>query len=293
MHALQIFLRAMNRRGPQAALPAAPRGCCAASATVGAQAQEAIAGLQRENDQLRADNRARSQWFATAIHDLRQPLQSLMLFSEALAEAPTPSLPQHVARVRQSVASLERLCESLLDLARIEAGPCKAKTRPVGLNPLFNELRHTFAPIAHARGLRLVVRPTCLSVQGDALMLTRILNNLVGNALRYTRRGGVLVGARRRGGDVRIVVCDTGMGIAAEHQAHVFQPFYKVSLEGASTDFQGHGLGLSGVRQLAQLQGADVSLHSLCGRGTTVSVCLASASAVPAPEKLPSAQAFE
>lgn len=278
MHALQTFFRAMNMRRERVCAPDA-RPDLAARAGAGAEAQETIAWLQRENDQLRADSRARSQWFASAVHDLRQPLQSLMLFSEALAEAPSPLVPQHVARVQQSVASLDRLCESLLDLAQIEAGPCPARAVPVALAPVFDELRHTFGHVARARGLRLVVRPSCLSVLGDAPMLTRMLNNLVGNALRYTRRGGVLVGARRLAGAVRIVVCDTGMGIAAEHQGDVFQPFYQVPAPGDATPALGHGLGLSGVRQLAQLQGASVSLRSRCNRGTTVSVCLAQAGA--------------
>lgn len=290
MNALQHLFSAVGMRGGSAVPPdmardslrAQPQGLPVLVAQEGGargDAQALIAQLQQENQRLQAEGQARSQWFASAIHDLRQPLQALMLFSEALDQAPAPAVPQHVARVRQSVASLDRLCAGLLDLACIEAGRSERRTGPVALAPVFDELRQTFGPVAQAQGLRLVVRPSCLSVRGDALMLTRMLNNLVGNALRYTQRGGVLVGARRQGGAVKLLVHDTGMGIAAEHQHQVFQPFFQVPMASDASESHGHGLGLSGVRHLAQLQGASVSLRSQCGRGTTVSVQLALACA--------------
>jgi len=231
---------------------------------------------------LQAENEAKTRLFAAAVHDLRQPLQALMLFSEALGEEKRQSLEQlrRVARVRQSVASLDRLCADLLNLSQIDAGQLAPRTGEVALTPLFDELRHTFRPVALERGLRLVVRPCANWVRGDGVMLTRILNNLVCNAIRHTASGGVLVGARRSGDCVRIDVCDTGVGIAPEQQSQVFRAFYPA--HSGSADSQGYGLGLATVRQLAELQGAKVVLRSRPDRGTTVSIFLTALAAMPA-----------
>lgn len=106
----------------------------------------------------------------------------------------------------------------------------------MALAGVFDEVQRTLAPTARAQGLRLIVRPSALQVRGDPLMLTRIFNNLVCNAVRATRKGGVLIGARRRGAEIRVDVCDTGRGIAAQHQKLVFEPFYRAGRRAASIE---------------------------------------------------------
>ena len=239
-----------------------------------------IAALVQKNRQLEATGEAKTRLFAAAIHDLRQPLQTLVLFSDALCdgEADAGRL-QRIAQIRQSVDSLDRLFTGLLDLTQLDAGRMLPDCRDLALDPLLQELQHNFQAVAQAQGLRLVVRPTQARAQGDALMLTRILNNLVCNALRHTRSGGVLVGTRPDRHGVRIDVCDTGIGIAAQHQTRVFDEFYRVHAPGRAACGDGMGLGLATVQRLAELQGASVRLRSRPGRGTVVSVLLPAARA--------------
>jgi len=140
--------------------------------------------------------------------------------------------------------------------------------------------------VAEQQGLRLVVRKTDVWVRCDYVMLSRILNNLVSNSLRHTIEGGVLIGARRRGRGVRIDVVDTGVGIAAHHQARVFEEFYQVepASRQASRGARGMGLGLATVQRLAELLNTRVELSSKLNKGTCVRVLVRSApAALPAP----------
>ena len=238
-----------------------------------------VAALMQKNRQLEANGDAKTRLFAAAIHDLRQPLQSLVLFSDALSdgEADADRL-QRIDQIRQSVDSLDRLFTGLLDLTQIDAGRMLPDCRDLALDPLLQELHRNFHAVAQAQGLRLVVRRTQADAHVDAMMLTRILNNLVCNALRHTRTGGVLVGTRLDRDGVRIDVCDTGIGIAPQHQTRVFDAFYRVhsTAATASGDSMGLGLGLATVQRLAELQRATVRLRSRPGRGTVVSVLLPS-----------------
>ena len=142
---------------------------------------------------------------------------------------------------------------------------------------MFQEVSRNFRMQAEGQELRLVTRPTHLWVHTDRTMLARILNNLVSNALRYTHEGGVLVGARKRGDQVSIDVCDTGVGIADEHQAHIFEEFYRIDDDhhrhfadrDAHRGQRGLGLGLSTVKRLTELLDAQCHLTSSPGRGST------------------------
>jgi CheY-like chemotaxis protein len=154
-----------------------------------------------------------------------------------------------------------------------------AAVRDVPLDEVFEEVSVNFRMVAEQHDLRLVVRTTRLWVRADRTMLARILNNLVSNALRYTRTGGVLVGARRRlDGTVRVDVWDTGLGIAREHLQHIFDEFYRVE-GGPDTGRpegtrRGLGLGLSTVQKLAGLLGTRATVRSRPGKGTLFSIVL-------------------
>ena len=236
--------------------------------------------LSDKNAKLEAASQSRARFLAAASHDLRQPLYALTLFSSALRAGETdPDKLTRVLHIEECVASLDHLFSELLDLSRLETGSVQAAMADVRLDEVFDEVSRNFRMLAESRGLRLIVRKTDAWVRADRTMLTRILNNLVSNALRYTDEGGVLVGVRHQAtGQVRIDVWDTGHGIAPEHQTRVFEEFYQVSHEHAHPGERqrGLGLGLATVRKLAGLVGCRISLASTPERGTVVSLSLAS-----------------
>ena len=182
--------------------------------------------------------------------------------------------------------SLDRLFSELLNLSQLDAGVLQPQWADFPLDRLFDEISRNFRPVAEQQGLRLVVRKTDVWVRCDYVMLSRILNNLVSNSLRHTIEGGVLIGARRRGKGVRIDVVDTGVGIAPQHQARVFEEFYQVEPTGrqAARGARGMGLGLATVQRLADLLNTRVELSSKLHKGTCVRVLVRSApAALPAP----------
>ena len=231
--------------------------------------------LTRKNQQIEATSMGKTRLFVAAIHDLRQPLQALMLFSDALSgNEVDPTRLEHIDQIRHSIDLLDRMFNALLDVTQLDAGRMLPECRDLPLDPLLDEVRQSFQAAAEAKGLKLVVRHTQAWVHGDGMMLTRILNNLVSNALRHTHGGGVVVGTRNQQGGTRIDVCDTGIGIAPHHQARVFDEFYRVESTEPIAQREGWGLGLAIVQRLAEMQGATVRLRSQPGRGTVVSVLL-------------------
>ena len=235
--------------------------------------------LADKNAKLEAASQSRARFLAAASHDLRQPLYALTLFSSALRAGETdPSKLTRVLHIEECVASLDHLFSELLDLSRLETGAVHAAMADVRLDEVFDDVSRNFRMLAESRGLRLIVRKTDAWVRADRTMLTRILNNLVSNALRYTDEGGVLVGVRhQQSGQVRIDIWDTGHGIAPEHQQRVFEEFYQVSHEHAHPGERqrGLGLGLATVRKLAELLDCRIALASTPHRGTLVSLALA------------------
>ena len=220
-----------------------------------------------------AANRTKSQLLAAASHDLRQPLHALGLYIAALAaRAGAAEWRPLVGSVQRAVAALEEQFEQLLDLSRLEAGAMSPAPRRVAVGPLLARIVADQAPNAQAKGLTLRAARTRLAVRSDAALLERMLRNLVANAIRYTDAGGVLVGARRRGGDVAVVVVDTGMGIAPEHRSRIFEEFYQVRTSGGRRAHAGMGLGLAIVRRLAALLDHGVHVDSRVGRGSRFAI---------------------
>ncbi|CAN7190237.1 ATP-binding protein [Variovorax paradoxus] len=254
---------------------------------------EATAELARKNQQLEVASQAKTRLLAAASHDLRQPLHALTLFSDGLANGETDPLRlQRIGHIRECVDSLDRLFSELLNLSQLDAGVLQPQWADFPLDRLFDEISRNFRPVAEQQGLRLVARKTELWVRCDYVMLSRILNNLVSNSLRHTLEGGVLIGARRRGKGVRIDVVDTGVGIAPQHQARVFEEFYQVEATGrqAPRGARGMGLGLATVQRLAELLNTRVDLTSKPHKGTCVRVLVRSApAALPPPAAAPAA----
>ncbi len=259
---------------------------------------DATAELARKNQLLEVASQAKTRLLAAASHDLRQPLHALTLFSDGLANGESdPVKLQRIGHIRECVDSLDRLFSELLNLSQLDAGVLQPQWIDFPLDRLFEEISRNFRPVAEQQGLRLVVRKTDVWVRCDYVMLSRILNNLVSNSLRHTIEGGVLIGARRRGRGVRIDVVDTGVGIAAHHQARVFEEFYQVEPAGrqaASRGARGMGLGLATVQRLAELLNTRVDLTSKLNKGTCVRVLVRSAAAaLPVPAAAPAFAAIE
>jgi signal transduction histidine kinase/CheY-like chemotaxis protein len=247
---------------------------------------DATAELARKNQQLEVASQAKTRLLAAASHDLRQPLHALTLFSDGLANGETdPVRLQRIGHIRQCVESLDRLFSELLNLSQLDAGVLQPQWSDFPLDRLFDEISRNFRAVAEAQNLRLVVRKTDVWVRCDYVMLSRILNNLVSNSLRHTHEGGVLVGARLRGNGVRIEVLDTGVGIAPQHQARVFEEFFQIDAHSRPGErgARGMGLGLATVQRLAGLLNTCVELSSRPGRGTSVRVLVRRVAPVLAP----------
>jgi signal transduction histidine kinase/ActR/RegA family two-component response regulator len=254
-----------------------------------AELQLRLEQTQAAREQAEQASIAKSRFFAAASHDLRQPLHSLGLFTSALDEHLTsPQARATASSIRESITALESLFDALLDLSRLDAGIVTVQPKNVMLQSLFDRLAREFHVEAVARELRLRFVPTRAVVRTDPLLMERILTNLVANALRYTPHGGVVVGVRRLGGRVAIAVCDTGIGIAPEQQALVFEEFFQVDNPGRDRS-RGLGLGLAIVRRLTQLLDHPLTLHSRPGRGSCfrLEVPLATGEAEPLAEPMP------
>ena len=217
-----------------------------------------------------AANRAKSQLLAAASHDLRQPLHALGLYVAALsARARNAEWRPLIVNVETAANALERQFAQLIDLSRLDAGALTPERGSVALAGLFERIATEFAPEAAARGLAFRIAPSSLCVDSDPGLLERIVGNLVSNAIRYTREGGVLVGARRRGEQVAIEVLDTGVGIAPSHRERIFEEFYQIG-DGATapSSARGMGLGLAIVRRFAGLLKHAIELQSVPGEGS-------------------------
>ncbi len=213
-------------------------------------------------------SRAKSRFLAAASHDLRQPLHALGLFAASLkGEVSLPRPRELVGKISRCVEALERMFGELMDISRIDAGTVSVGLSDFRLQDLFERLEADFQPLAREKRLRLRFRRTREWVHSDPLMFERILRNLVSNAIRYTWRGGVLIGCRRREERLWIQVWDTGIGIAQAERERVFEEFYQVGNPERDRN-KGIGLGLSIVRRLSELLGERVELRSEPGRGS-------------------------
>ncbi|RVD61774.1 hybrid sensor histidine kinase/response regulator [Mesorhizobium sp. M2D.F.Ca.ET.185.01.1.1] len=222
----------------------------------------------KENAELA--NLSKTRFLAAASHDVLQPLNAAHLSVSALAEVQTSDEGRKLVRqVERSLETMEDLLRTLLDISKLDAGVVQAETGDVSLETLFSSLRSDFLPEAEKKGLSLKFRPVNVVVRSDRTLLRRILQNILSNALRYTRSGGVLVGTRHRGDTIRIDVADTGCGIAEDQREAVFEEFHRGTSTLADTGLAGGlGLGLAIVRRMAAALGHPVTFSSRVGRGT-------------------------
>jgi two-component system, sensor histidine kinase len=225
--------------------------------------------------QAEVANRAKTQFFTAASHDLRQPLHAMGLFAEALRQkSHNEEVSQLVNSINSSVDALEGLFSELLDITRIDSGGVEVKPAHFAVADILRKLRLHFEPNAFEKGLALRFRGMHHLVFADPLLVERILRNLVSNAIRYTDDGTVLVSARRRGQQVLLQVWDTGQGIPLNEQQNIFEEFYQLATNRSSSIEQrkGLGLGLAIAKRLAGLMNAPLTLRSDPGRGTVFSL---------------------
>jgi signal transduction histidine kinase len=249
--------------------------------------QAANERLQQAQLEAEAANLAKTRFFAAASHDLRQPMQALSMYASVLRDRVADASAQRIVHgIQLSVTTLEQLFDSLLDISKIESGVVQPVLQPFPLMPLIEHVVEMEQPLAAQKNLVLHAARTSASVRSDPVLLERMLKNLLTNAIRYTDRGGVVVGCRMAGpGRLRLQVVDTGMGIPEDEQLRVFEEYYQASGAGA----QGLGLGLPIVKRLGELLGHRVTLKSTVGRGSVFSIELerAAYAAAPAVDRQP------
>lgn len=229
--------------------------------------------LEARRDAERASS-AKSRFLAGAAHDLRQPLQALMMFIDELGYSTLAPADQALVRkVESSAQSLSHLLNGLLDIGAIDSGMIEPRLATFPLARVLDAIEARFRAPAEAKGLALTIVPTRALVHTDEVLLNRILSNLVSNAIRDTERGRILVGCRRRGAEVEIQVADTGIGIADEQLALVFEEYFQVGNQ-CRDRRRGTGLGLAIVERLAALLHHRVRVSSRLGAGSVFSLRL-------------------
>ncbi len=244
-----------------------------ANATLERRVRERTGELTRLNAELErakaeADeaNVSKTRFVAAASHDILQPLNAARLYVTSLIERQRAGDESDlVANIDASLEAVEEIFTALLDISRLDTGAMKPELANFRIDDLLHRLEVEFAPIARAKGLKLVFMPSSLTIRSDRRLLRRLLQNLISNAIKYTPEGHVLVGCRRRGDKLRIEVHDTGIGIPQAKRRAVFKEFHRLD-QGARVA-RGVGLGLSIVERIARVLDCEVKLRSNAGDG--------------------------
>ncbi|MBH1964421.1 MAG: HAMP domain-containing protein [Comamonadaceae bacterium] len=237
--------------------------------------------LVAKREEAEQANQAKTRFLASASHDLRQPLHTISLLVGVLRRQPvTADVGTLVEHIQVSVAAMEALFVGLLDISKLDAGMSQPVLGDHALAELLRRVAASHQPQAARKQLRLAVVSSRCAVRTDAAMLERVLNNLVSNAIRYTERGKILVGCRRRKDGIELQVWDTGIGIAPAQLPHVFEEFFQIDNPERDRD-KGLGLGLAIVKRTLALLRHPYTVRSVPGRGTCFSILLPMAEALP------------
>ena len=219
-------------------------------------------------------DRSRSRYLAAVSHDLRQPLQALSM-SVALLEhrkLPDVAVRQAIARMRRSVDEQSALLDTLMQISQLDAGGVKPDVQHVALQQVLDGVENTFSQPARDKGVALTIERTDAHTRSDPVLLTRLLNNLVSNAVKFTPHGGtVKVFARPEGQTVTLCVADSGVGIDGADHARIFEDFTQLDNPGRERA-KGQGLGLGVVRRMSAVLDHPVEVASRAGKGSTFSV---------------------
>lgn len=276
-----------------AARAEAARQLDAANASLEVRVQEATAELSREREllearvsertaELVAAGESKSRFLSAASHDLRQPLHSLMLLNATLrGQQLAPSAREIAEAQQQSIESMSRLVHALLNISMLESGVVRPQVQDFPLSDVMTPLRAEFAPLARAKGLTLELDVVNPAVHSDPTLFKQVVENLLGNAIRYTQQGTVRVRVESDASLVRIEVSDTGPGIPAAGLNLIFEEFHQLRPAGRSRE--GFGLGLAIVRHLVKLLGIELKVKSAVGVGTSFTLEVAAGSKVMQP----------
>jgi signal transduction histidine kinase len=223
--------------------------------------------VEERTHQLELANLAKSRFIAAASHDLRQPLHALGLFVAQLREhLDSAERTRIVEQIDAAVTDMDELFNAMLDISKLDAGVLVPNISEFAIASVFKRIESTFTGMAREKDLSFRIASSGAWVRSDSILLERILLNLVSNAIRCTKEGGVVLGSRRRGERLHIEVWDTGPGIPEDKRQSVFDEFYRLpDLEHAG--HPGLGLGLSIVERLCRLLGHSVELSSVMGKG--------------------------
>ena len=247
--------------------------------------QSRTAELTRVNEELaqaqmlaEEANLGKTRFLAAAGHDILQPLNAARLYTSSLMEkAPKGPIRDAVGSIESSLESVETILGAVLDISRLDAGAMKPQESVFRLEEMLRQIGTDFMPLAAAKFLELRIVPSSLVVETDRNLLRRLVQNLVSNAIKYTRAGKIIVGVRRRGDLAEIQVLDSGIGIEADKLNSVFQEFRR--LDDGIREAEGLGLGLSIVDRIARVLRVEIRMRSEKGKGTTASVLLPVSSA--------------
>src|SRR3954462_6626365 len=257
-----------------------------ANATLEKRVRDRTEELTRLNSELALAKSAaedasisKTRFLAAASHDILQPLNAARLYVTSLVERQhSGEETRLVENIDESLQAIEEILGEMLVFSRIDAGAMTTSISSFKMADLMRSLEIEFAPIARAKNLALVFVPCSLPVESDRLLLRRLLQNLISNAIKYTPRGRVLVGCRRRGATLKICVYDTGVGIPAVKRGEIFKEFHR--LEQGARIACGLGLGLSIVERLARVLNHGIAIDANAGGGSVFSVTVPTAKAI-------------
>jgi two-component system, sensor histidine kinase len=230
---------------------------------------DALVAAREEADRA---NMAKTRFLATASHDLRQPLQTIRLLNASMLTITPETADLHDLLRRQEAAidAASRMLNSLLDLTRLESGAIEPHLSPVSLSSLYADLHQEFEPLAQDKGIRLEFAETSRVVVSDLILFSQLLHNIVGNSLKYTKKGFVRVSETLDSDGLQLSIEDSGSGIPSDKLDRIFDEYYQVDQSGMQR--AGLGLGLAIVREVSRLLGYSVTVTSDFGRGTLVRV---------------------
>ena len=241
--------------------------------------------LKTAKAQAQLANAAKSRFLAAASHDLRQPMQTLALLHGLMAtKVEGVKERQLLARFDETLSAMSGMLNTLLDINQIEAGTVRAQPEIFPVNSVLNRLRDEYAYSAQAQGLKLKVISCGSMISSDPRLLEQMLRNLLSNAFKYTKTGGILLGCRRSGMMLRIEIWDTGIGIPENELQAIFEEYHQLD-NNARERGRGLGLGLAIVNSLAKLLGHAVGVESHPGKGSVfrIEVPLATVETRPPP----------
>lgn len=228
--------------------------------------------LERARDLAASADQGKSRFLRAANHDLRQPLASLKILIYSCASSRNDEeRSQALHAMDVSVSIMEDLLGALLNIGQLDAGKVTPQVQTFQIATLLDRLRVQYAHQASEKGIALRIMPSKVAVQSDRALLERIISNFVGNAIRYTDVGRVLVGCSRHGAFLRIGVYDTGRGIAEEHHQAIFDEFFRIA-EDQLYAKHSLGLGLNIAKRLADVLGHPIIMQSTLGKGSGFAV---------------------